>query len=404
MRSIAVSALTILSVGCAAVGPTESDAPIVVAGESRAAFASFDSVMIGLMREYHVPNASVAVSRDGEVLYSRAYTLGPTDAEPTAQPGSLFRIASISKPVTAVAVLKLVEDGALSLSDRVSDHLQLDPPPGQSPDPHLNDVTIRNLLEHLGGWDRDESFDPMFRDRVIAESLELELPIERSDIMHYMNGVDLDHTPGTEYAYSNYGYLLLGRVIEAVSGTDYESYVRNTILAPLGATGMRLGRTLPADRQSTEVAYFDDRSASSVFSEGDGRVPHPYGAWNLENMDAHGGWIASAEDLVRFASSFDDPTTNPVLSEASIRQMFALPEYQDPDTYDAGDAYYALGWSVRDWGEEGMNTWHGGSLPGTQSFMVRRRDGFGWAALFNRNLPLGEIDRRLHVAANAVGM
>jgi N-acyl-D-amino-acid deacylase len=105
-------------------------------------------------------------------------------------------------------------------------------------------------------------------------------------------------------------------------------------------------------------------------------------------MDAHGGWIASAPELARFASAFDDPDRCPVLKADSVREMFRRPK----DTgYDKDgkpkDAYYADGWEVRPVGRGGnpgkMNTWHAGLLDGTSSLLVRRYDGLTWAVLFN---------------------
>jgi hypothetical protein len=140
-------------------------------------------------------------------------------------------------------------------------------------------------------------------------------------------------------------------------------------------------------------------------------VPLPYGAWCLESMDAHGGWLASAPDLVRFAAAFDDPRHCKILKSKSIEILFARPPgaagYQRNGK--PRDAYYACGWMVRPVGDKGKaNTWHSGSLPGTSTLLVRRHDGLTWAVLFNaRNSakkvePASAIDPLLHEAADAV--
>ena len=88
------------------------------------------------------------------------------------------------------------------------DILPFGPPEGKQIDPNLREVTILDLLQHLGGWDRDETFDPMFADARISEALDVSNPINHANIITFMNGQPLQYEPGTKYAYSNYGYCL----------------------------------------------------------------------------------------------------------------------------------------------------------------------------------------------------
>ena len=140
------------------------------------------------------------------------------------------------------------------------------------------------------------------------------------------------------------------------------------------------------------------------------QVPPPYGAWNLEAMDSHGGWIASAEDLTRFAAAFDDWNHCPILIRSSIERMHARPP--GPAGFDESgspiDKFYSLGWFNRVTQDGSLNYWHTGSLPGTLTILIRRRDGRNMVALLNtRESPskqkLGEaIDQLLHKAADTV--
>src|SRR5262249_30836443 len=167
------------------------------------------------------------------------------------------------------------------------------------------------------------------------------------------------------YVYSNFGYLLLGKIIEAVSGQTYQPFVRNEVLKPLGITRMKLGFSLADKRQSGEVGYYtsDTNRYASVVDPAL-RTPIAYGTFNLENMSAHGRWLASAVDLVRFEASFDQPDSSPLLSADSIKATFAVPSIGI-----SGDgSWYGLGWAVRTAGN-GLNTWHNGSLPGTSTLM-----------------------------------
>jgi hypothetical protein len=170
----------------------------------------------------------------------------------------------------------------------------------------------------------------------------------------------------------------------------YEDYVKKAILSPLGIHGMQIGHSRLEDRAVGEVAYESDKE-------------HVYGGFNLENMDSHGGWLASAPLLVRFASAFDDPCNCPILSAASIEMMFALPQTIAPEQYKAGDPYYACGWNVRDYGQGRRNTWHTGSLPGTYTFMARWANGVDCVALFNRRTPdTAKIDGLLRKTVDSV--
>lgn len=367
--------------------------------------ASFDDTMRAFMQEHGISAGALAVTYEGRLIMAHGYTWDEDQSYAT-QPTSLFRIASLSKPVTAAAVLNLIEEGQLDLDTRITDVLTFIAPEGQSLDPRLDEVTVAHLLYHQGGWDIDAlGYDPMFHDFQIAGSLGVPLPISQADIMAYMSGVPLSYDPGTQYAYSNYGYMLLGRIIEAVSGQPYETNVKQQVLAPLGVTHMQLGRSLPEDRLPGEVAYHSDFVGPTVFDVSGTLVPWPDGGWNLENMDAHGGWVADVIDMARFSASFDQPASHPVLTQESIATMFAPP----PGTVDEG-YYYAMGWEVRSFGDGAMTTWHSGSLDGTLTLMVRRYDGVGWVVFFNEREsesdPSGdgywEIDDLLHGAADAV--
>src|SRR5262249_259290 len=156
---------------------------------------------------------------------------------------------------------------------------------------------------------RSKSFDPMFRPGLIAKAVGVPEPAGPEAVIRYMLGQPLDFDPGTRFAYSNFGYCVLGRLIERASGMPYEQYVKRNVLAPLVITGMRLGASLANRRAPGEVRYYtpSDRLVRSVFPSGLEFVRAPYGSFNLEAMDAHGGWLASVVDLARFAAAFDIP-------------------------------------------------------------------------------------------------
>lgn len=377
--------------------------------------ASCHEVLSDFFLRHEVPGAAVAITEQGRLVYAQGFGFADVEQRRRATPESLFRIASVSKPITAVAVLQLAERGRLSLEDRVFEILKYEPflEGGATFDERQRQVTIRHLLQHRGGWDRQQSIDPMFQSVRFAQLLHVPPPAAPRDIIRVMLGRRLDFDPGGRYAYSNYGYCLLGRVIEVVSGTSYEQYVRDQVLAPLGIGSMRLGKTRLQDRgDPNEVKYYDRGLGPSVFAADLGQsVPRPYGAFCLEAMDAHGGWLASVVDLARFATAFDDPGRCPILSHTSIERMLARPAGQagyDPD--DSPESfYYSLGWMNRILPDQRrINRWHNGSLPGTTAILIRRHDGHNMVALLNTRLSprtddlKRDLDRVLHQAADKI--
>jgi N-acyl-D-amino-acid deacylase len=280
-------------------------------------------------------------------------------------------------------------------------------------DPRWQKITLRMLLQHTAGWDRAKSFDPIGRYNAIATTFETKPPVPPELVIRYMMGHPLDFDPGTRYAYANVDYLLLGRAIEKASGQGYEAFVKKEVLVPLGVTGPRLGRALPENRTAGEVSYYDHkrRQGTCLYPPHAGKmVPIPDGAENFEAYEAHGGWIASAIDLVRFASAFDDPKACPLLKEATIAAMWARPAGDAGHEADGKPkaAYYGCGWNFRPVADGRGNAWHGGLISGTSTLLYRRWDNLCWAVLFNSNanpdgqVLSGMIDGPLHEAAAKV--
>ncbi len=355
---------------------------VSVTGAAAPDLKALDDEITSLMRKWGIPGGQLAVVKDGRLVFAHGYGLADRDAGKTVQPDSLFRIASVTKPLTAAAILVLVQRGRLDLDAKVLDVLKL---PGVSAkkaaDPRWKRITIRQLLHHTAGFDRDASFDPMFRPYVIAEATDTPPPAGPRAIIRYMLGRRLDFDPGTKEAYSNFGYCLLGRVIEQLTGKPYGEAVQNLVLRPAGIARMKIGRTRLADRLPGEVRYYtpDDEQARSVFPDVKKRVPWPYGGFYIEAMDSHGAWVASAVDLVRFASALDGSRKPSILKPGTVRLIESRPA---PPMPAHSRDYYGLGWWVRP-EDHGANWWHNGSLPGTMALLVRTHDGFAWAALFN---------------------
>ena len=380
------------------------------AAEAVTVAQAFDAEMTAFMQPRGVPGGALAVVKNGRLVYAQGYGLADRERKTPVAPESLFRIASISKPFTAVAVLQLVESGRLALDARAFELIGFDP--AQAADPRTAQITVAQLLHHTGGWDRDKSGDPMFRAREIATELKLRPPAAPEAVVRWMYGRRLDFDPGSAFVYSNFDYCVLGLLVAKIAGQSYEQQVREKVLAPAGIRAMRIGASRRAGQAADEVCYYEARDdlARNVFDEPPEKVPFPYGGFHLEAMAAHGGWIASAVDLVRFAAALDDPAHSPLLRRETFDLLYAPPAPPVSRKADGAlDAsYYAAGWSVRPVGKNGRaNYWHNGSLPGTSTLLVRRHDGLSWAVCFNQRsedkaLPDGAIDAALHRAADRV--
>jgi N-acyl-D-amino-acid deacylase len=354
--------------------PVELD--IVASGARIRELDGYDHLLASFMTLHEVPGVALAVTKDSRLVYARGFGYGDVERREPVQPASLFRIGSVAKSITAVAILQLVERGKLSLSDKVLDLLNLEPhlDPRANVDPRWQEVTVLHLLQHAGGWDRDKSPDPLGHPAV-AESLKIKPPATPEQVIRYMLGRPLDFDPGQRFAYSNFGYLVLGYLVRVVAKKPYEDYVRQEVLAPLGVTNMWPAAVAQNGRRPDEVRYYDPGSPGA-----------PYAAY----LDpAAGGWLASAVDLVRFATAFDRPERCPVLSAKSIRLMFAPPEGILGHEADgkAKLSYYGCGWYSVPVAHNGVNCpWHGGGLPGTTAVVARRyeHDGVNWVVLLNR--------------------
>jgi len=293
--------LALAATSARAAVPTDG---LPMTGVVQPELAPLDELMTSFVTGHAVPGAAMAIAKDGRLLYARGFGYADVAEKTPVQPRSLFRIASLSKPITAAAVLQLVDAKKLRLADPVLALLTSEKPgspaiialpAGAKIDPLPEKVTVRNLLQHTGGWDSARSGDPMFQSVRIAESVGVRPPAMPIDIMRTVFGRPLDFEPGTSYVYSNFGYSVLGRVIEKASGQSYEDYVREHVLAPVGIRDMRLGKTLLKDRAPGEVRYYDERERTGpcVFADRlREQVPLPYGTWCLEAMDSHGGWLA----------------------------------------------------------------------------------------------------------------
>jgi len=322
---------------------------------------NFDVAMANLLKNYDIPGGQLAITYKGRLVYSRGFGLADETAKTVVCPDNIFRIASLSKQITAITIMHLYEQGRVGLNDTVfgPNGILNDSVYQTVLDPRVYSITVKHLLSHQSGM-TSSSF--------------------------YLKSQMLNFTPGTNALYSNVGFVFLGRVIEKITKQDYETYVRDTILAPIGIRDMRSGKSLLINRYPKEVRYYDDPSAPLVPSIFDSTVlvPRQYGGtFSMEYSKACGGWIASAQDLCKLMCAIDKFSTRPdILLSATINTMV------QPIHSFLGNPY-ALGWFIN---TTSNNWWHDGLLTGTMAYQARRNTEINYALLVNSSYSSGQYD------------
>lgn len=368
-----------------------------VTGQQALALPQFDQLFQSTIANSNIPGATFALAYQGRLIFAHGYGCADTASNLAIQPDSLMRVASVSKTFTAVSILQLLQAGKLSLSDPVFTKwlTAFQPLAGQSIDPQVKQVTIQELLEHTGGWDRNLAHryqgqaysDPMDVANYIANEEGAGEPVTCSDVIPAFLSVPLDHAPGTVYAYSDYGYCVLGRVIEAVSGIGYEQYVQQNILKPLGIGRQKLAATMMSDKVNGEATYYDTPTApliQSVFPFVTGKVSRPYGEKFLETLNSSGGWVANSVDLVRFAEGIDGRHNGPLLTPATVSLMTT---YTPAQGFTAS-SYYGLGFEMAP-NSGGIRWTKDGANAGVGSYLTHSASGFSWALILNSDPDYG---------------
>jgi CubicO group peptidase (beta-lactamase class C family) len=291
-------------------------------------------------------SGAVLVAHRGRVVLRRAYGMADYDRKTPATTSTRFCIGSMGKMFTAVAILQLVQGGRIQLSDVLATHIP------DYPNAELaRRVTIEHLLTHTGGT--GDVFSPQYDGHAPS--------VTPADLIKLYGARAPAYAPGARFSYSNYGFVLLGAVVERVTGQPYDAYFRDRIFSVAG-----MASTSPAPKPSatTAVAY------SGAFQTGLKPLAPYFGA-------PAGGGYSTVEDLHAFAAALAAHK----LLDAERLALLTTPRV------DAGSARQSLGLSVKS--RNGQSCWgHGGAAPGVSSdFAVYPASGFTVAALSNRGYP-----------------
>ncbi|MGB7302056.1 MAG: serine hydrolase domain-containing protein [Burkholderiaceae bacterium] len=362
--------------------------------ETTAQTRQFDRLMESLLGKYDIAGGSLSVSFSGRLIYSKGFGLADKQKRTPVSPKSLFRISSVSKPFTAAAIMKLVEQRKLRLDTPVYSIIgRLPIPPGHRINPRIKQITVQDLLRHSSGQEiynaQGRITSPMQPpvSRKVSRLFAAKHPPSFEQVAGFMQTQPLMHPPGTQFKYSNYGYALLGLIIERISGKSYEKFVQDELLKPIGIVSMQLGGTLESNARPDEVTYYDLPGRALVRSvlEEHPPGPFPYAGRHIQGWGGAGAWIASSRDVVRFMNHIDGMRQPGVLDKRSMARMVEQQYFPK----NRKGFWYGLGLRVQQ-KSDGVHAWHNGaSNSGAAALMMRTNTGIVWAAMFNQRLPAG---------------
>jgi D-alanyl-D-alanine carboxypeptidase len=329
--------------------------------------STFNNAIWSFMQDRSIPGLSVALTYDDRLVYAKGFGHADEKAQLRVTTFDRFRQASVSKSVTAVAIMHLVQTGAMSLDDRVfGDDSILGYTYGTKTFIDWErEITVQHLLEHsLGFVDEDmcgEGCDPTY--------LEKFLKLDQWKLVTaLLDEYSPSRPPGTFASYSNFGFFIAGRVIEVAAGVpSYEDYVKNVILKPMGIVNMTLALD---ERQKHEVKYYD---------LGDPEGPYKF---HVNRRDSVGAWIATPIDLTKMLTAINGlPGRSDFLDQTSIDLMFTKSAIKNSS--------FGKGWDTVRSDEEGLvDAAKSGGYSGTRSYVnINFRNRTTYAIVVNSEMP-----------------
>lgn len=327
------------------------------------------------MARNNIRGASLAVMKDERLIYCKGFGWADKEREQKAEVGDIYRIASASKLITAVGIMKLCDDGLLSLDDKVFGETGIlnDPKLLDIKDKRATDITVRHLLNHTAGFSRRLG-DPMFRTADVMRWENMTKTPTADELIAFQLRQRLRDKPGGAAQYSNIGYLVLSRVIEKVSGMGYEEYLQKKVLWPAGCYDMHIARNYYEERYPREVKYYGHDPGETIESyDGSGKMrPREYGGNNITGLQGAGAWVCSAAELMRLVASIDGRSGVPdILSPQSVAEMKRIVRKGD----------FALGWARYD--SRSGTLVRTGTMSGTCAYIENRANGLSYVFITN---------------------
>ncbi len=362
-----------LGLACAAAGSVSALADLPISGMPVPELAVFDEMMVDFMETNDIEAGLLGIMKDGVIVYQRGFGWKDAGHATTLRHDALMRIASVTKPFTAAAIQRLYASNQLDPDDVVFDVGQAGGgimPYAAFPslqDSRMGEITVQQILSHSSGLPTNNGNDPMFREIEIADDfndagIPVGYPPGRVRTTQWVLGGTLASDPDAGIvAYSNFGFQVLGQVVEAVSGMSHIDFVRERVLGPidwLPVTEVVAGRTFESDLDPREPWYDNNEMATNVFNPDGDPVRRPHGGYEHELHFASGAIVSSTTALLHLAENY----------------------YVQAENFNAGQAttYGALTNGVR------ATRSHGGLLWGTEAWVRQRSDGVNFVVIFNK--------------------
>jgi D-alanyl-D-alanine-carboxypeptidase/D-alanyl-D-alanine-endopeptidase len=323
----------------------------------RTAMPEIDKVFAAFAQRTRVPGIAYGVLIDGQLVHTGSVGVRELATKSAITPDTVFRIASMTKSFTALCILKLRDEGKLSLDDPAERYVPelagLKYPTSDSPK-----LTIRHLLSHAEGFPEDNPWGDQ------------QLAVTEAQFTEMLKGgIPFSTAPGTAYEYSNYGFAILGRIVSRVARVPYAEYVKTNIIQPLGMTATTLEpRAVPKDRLALGYRWEDDQWKEEP--------QLPDGAFG-----AMGGMLTSTTDLAKYVGFLmsawpprDGPDPGPV-KRSSLREMQQVSRLRPATVTGAGASLnlnasgYGYGLRIRQSCQYRHIVAHSGGLPGFGSQM-----------------------------------
>ena len=334
---------------------------------------ALDRKMKAYLRKWHMKGGSLAITRGDSLVFAKGYGWADQENGIEMSPRHILRMASVSKLITAAGIMVLHDRGDLNIKDTVfgpSGILKDSTITALIKDKNCYKITVEHLMRHQGGFRRD----PLFSSRDVMHQLQLDHAPEAEDFYRVVLNRRLKFVPGTWQSYSNFGYLLLSKVIEEVSGIPYEEFIKKEVLEPAGCYDMHIAGTYYEDRRDNEVRYYThegDGKYIEEYNDSGVMVERCYGGNNIPMLSGAGAWCGSPAEIARFVASIDGrPEVEDIITKESVELMTG---YYDRDTFSLGwnDTHPNKGWS------------RSGTLSGTTAFVKLFPDGECWVFISN---------------------
>ena len=340
-----------------------------------AALEEMENTLKRYFERWELNGAQIAISRNDSLLYTKGFGWADKEAGIEMQPSNIMRIASVSKLLTAVGIMKLVDFGALHLSDHVFGNkgiLNDTTFTNVIKDKRYFDITVEQLLRHKAGFTNGYG-DPMFSTRYIIMQNRLTTPPDNKTLMRILLKRRLGYTPGEGKKYSNVGYMLLSMIIEKKTKLPYEEFMRKAVMEPAGVYDFHIAGNYLKDRRKNEVKYYMHKGSEPVYEyNNSGRmVEKCYGENDIPRLAGAGAWCGSAAELCRLVAAIDLlPGIPDILSKQSVEFM----------TKEMPNHDFSIGWNFTPNGKPWIRT---GSLSGTSALVLRYPDGECWVLITN---------------------